>query len=263
MGDNGGLPATGPVRVETLDDGALWRVVLATPRANILDMAKTETLSAIFDRARDTPRLKAVVIEGDGPHFSFGASVEEHLPADCARMLRGFHALFGRILDAGVPTIAAVRGHCLGGGLELAAFCTRLIATPDARLGQPEIVLGVLAPVASVALVERVGRGRAEHLCLSGATVDGAEAHAWGLVDEVAADPGAAALDYARTHLLPRSASSLRFAQRAVRAGFAERFRAELAVVERMYLEDLMRTADALEGLNAFIEKRSPAWSDS
>jgi cyclohexa-1,5-dienecarbonyl-CoA hydratase len=249
--------------VEPLENGAVWRVMLATPKANILDMEKSEMLCSIFSRARDDRHLKAIVVEGEGPHFSFGASVEEHLPGTCEAMIRGFHRLFGLMLEAQVTTLAAVRGQCLGGGLELAAFANRVIAAPGARLGQPEIVLGVFAPVASVILAERVGRGRAEDLCLSGRSLTAEEGLRIGLVDEVADDPGQAALDYVRKYLLPRSASSLRLALGAVRTGFAARFRRELTEVERLYLDDLMKTRDAEEGLRAFIEKREPKWSDA
>jgi len=253
----------GAVRTEVLDDGAIWRVLLATPKANILDMEKSELLCSVFDRAAGEPGLKAIVIEGEGPHFSFGASVEEHLPGKFENMIPGFHRLFRRIIDASVITLAAVRGQCLGGGLELASFCNRVFASPDVKLGQPEILLGVFAPVASVFLPERIGRGAAEDLCLSGRSVSAEEAHRLGLVDSIADDPGEAALDYARKHLLPRSASSLRMAVRAVRGGWSERFLAELDRVERLYLNDLMSTTDAVEGLCAFVEKRPPAWSDN
>jgi cyclohexa-1,5-dienecarbonyl-CoA hydratase len=160
-------------------------------------------------------------------------------------------------------TLAAVRGQCLGGALELASFCHRVFAAPDAKLGQPEIVLGVFAPVASVALPARVGQSHAEDLCLSGRSIGGEEALRIGLVDELADDPGDAALAYARAHLLPRSASSLRLAVRAVRQGFADRFRADLAEVERLYMNELMSTADAQEGLQSFVEKRKPEWRDA
>jgi len=256
-------PADGPVRVEELDDGAIWRVQLATPKANIVDMAKTEVLSGIFERAAESVDLKAVILEGQGPHFSFGASVPEHLPGSFEAMLRGFHGVFLRMLDASVVTLAAVRGQCLGGGLELVTFCNRIFASPDAKLGQPEIVLGVFAPVASVVLADRVGRGRAEDICLSGRSLGAEEALAIGLVDQIADDPGEAALAYAREHLLPKSASSLRLAVRAARHGFDERFRREIAEVERQYAEDLMATADAVEGLNAFLQKRQPEWKNS
>ncbi|HXV15030.1 MAG TPA: cyclohexa-1,5-dienecarbonyl-CoA hydratase [Candidatus Krumholzibacteria bacterium] len=250
------------VRVENMDDGAIRRVVLNTPRANILDRDKTVALTHVFEKAREDARVKAIVLEGEGPNFSFGASVQEHLPESCAAMLAAFHGLFRAMLDASVVTLAAVRGNCLGGGLELAAFCNRVFAAGDARLGQPEITLGVFAPVASVILCERMGRGGAEDLLLSGRTVTAAEAMRLGLVDEVDDDPFEAALSYARAHLLPRSASSLRWAVRAARLGFGDRLVAELGRLEAMYLEDLMPTADANEGLRAFLEKRTPAWRD-
>jgi cyclohexa-1,5-dienecarbonyl-CoA hydratase len=253
----------GPVRLEPLLAGALWRVVLATPKANIVDMEKSGILRSIFERAADQRDLKAILIEGEGPHFSFGASVEEHLPGSFEAMIRGFHSLFLCMLDASVPTLAAVRGQCLGGGLELASFCHRVFAAPQASLGQPEIQLGVFAPVASVFLAERVGRGAAEDLCLSGRSLSADEAMRIGLVDEIADDPSEAALAYASEHLLPRSASSLRLAVRAVREGLAGRFRAELAQVERLYLEELMSTADATEGLKSFLDKRKPRWSNA
>jgi cyclohexa-1,5-dienecarbonyl-CoA hydratase len=159
-----------------------------------------------------------------------------------------------------VPALAAVRGQCLGGGLELASFCHRVFAAPDARLGQPEIVLGVFAPVASLMLPERIGRANAEDLCLTGRIVDASEAKQMGLVDVVAEEPEKAALEYARTHLLPRSASSLRHAVRALRLPLSRRLEGELARLERLYLEDLMGTQDAAEGIQAFLEKRAPVW---
>jgi cyclohexa-1,5-dienecarbonyl-CoA hydratase len=262
MSATGEVLKDGPVRVEALEGGALWRVVLNTPKANLVDMEKCGLLSEIFLRAGEEGNLKAIVLQGEGPHFSFGASVVEHLPGRVEDMLKGFHGLFHRMLDARVPTLAAVRGQCLGGGMELAMFCNRIFASPDARLGQPEIVLGVLAPVASVMLAERVGRGRAEHLLLSGAAVSAEGALAMGLVDELTDDPAERALAYVREHLLPKSASSLRFAVEAARVGFADRFRKELADVERLYLTGLMATSDAPEGLRAFVEKRDPQWSN-
>jgi cyclohexa-1,5-dienecarbonyl-CoA hydratase len=251
-----------PVRLEVLDEGALWRVFLAKPKANILDRRMSEALTDVFTRAREDAAVRAIVLEGDGPHFSYGASVQEHLPEQCEAMLRTFHGLFRAMLQAAVPTLAAVRGQCLGGGLEVVAFCNRVFASTDALFGQPEIVLGVFAPVASLLLAERMGRGGAEDLLLTGRTIDVGDALRLGLIDEIADDPAQAALAYARAHLVPRSASSLRFAVRGARAEFTERFLAGLERVESLYLLELMRTADAREGLNAFLEKRSPAWSN-
>lgn len=251
-----------PVRVEALEQGAVWRAVLATPPGNVLDAPKVAALRSLFERARAERGLKAILLCAEGSHFCFGASVEEHLPARFGRMLRDFHGMLDALVDCAVPCLAAVRGLCLGGGLELASFCHRLLAAPGAKLGQPEIALGVFAPAASFVLAERTGRGRAEDLCLSGRRVDAAEALRMGLVDELAEDPEGAALEYARAHLLPRSASSLRFAVRAARGDFQARFRARAAELERLYAE-LMATGDAVEGLEAFLEKREPRWSDA
>ena len=253
---------TASVRVETLEEGALWRVCLATPRGNVLDTAKIDLLADVFARAAAEKGLKAVLLDADGPNFSYGASIEEHLPPKFRTLIPVFHALLQRMLDASVVTLAAVRGQCLGGGLELASFCHRVFAAPDAKLGQPEIALGVIAPAASVLLVERLGRGAAEDLCLSGRSIDAAEALRLGLVDEVGDDPTAAAHAYFRQHLLPRSASSLRLAARALRESFGRRLREDLVRVERIYFDELMATGDAVEGLNAFLEKRPPRWRD-
>ena len=252
----------GPVKIEILENGQVWHVRLNTPKANILDGEKVREFTRIFQEAKGASDLKVILVEGEGPHFSFGASVPEHLPGKYEEMIHGFHGMFRVILDMQVPLLAAVRGQCLGGGLELVTVCHRIFAAPDAKLGQPEIMLGVLAPVASVALADRVGRGAAEDLCLSGRSLDAAEALRVGLVDDVSDDPGEAAIEYCREYLLPRSASSLRLAVKAVRAGYAKRFRKELAKVEKLYLEKLMATHDAAEGLNAFMEKRKPEWKN-
>jgi len=265
MEKTGGAPAAlhEPVRRERLEGGVLWRLVLATPKANVLDAAKIRALTEAFRAARVERGLRCVLLEGEGPNFSFGASVEEHLPGRFEVMLSAFHGLFRVMLESAVPTAAVVRGQCLGGGLELASFCTRVFAAPDARLGQPEIKLGVVAPVASFWLPERVGRSAAEELLLTGRSVTAEEARALRLVDELAEDPSAAALAWFRAHLAPLSASSLRLAQRLARAGLARRFERELADAERAYREELMPTADANEGLRAFLEKRAPRWSDA
>ncbi len=243
-------------------DGALLRLRLSRPKANILDAGMIAALAAAIDGRLAEPALKAVLLDAEGPHFSFGASVEEHLPAHCAQMLASLHALLGDLVASPVPLLVAVRGQCLGGGLELACAGNLVFAAPDATLGQPEIKLAVFAPAASCLLPERVGRARAEDLLLSGRSVGAAEALSIGLVDFVDDDPEAAALAYFDQHLAPLSASSLRFALAAVRGDRAERVRARLAAVERLYLDQLMATHDAVEGLEAFVARRAPNWEN-
>ena len=158
--------------------------------------------------------------------------------------------------------MVAVRGQCLGGALEVAAAGHLIFAAPDANLGQPEIKLGVFAPAASCLLPMRIGQVRAEDLLLSGRTISADEAYRLGLVTSVVDDPEAAALAYFDEHLAPLSASSLRHALAAVRGGVQEEVRMRLGEVEALYLDKLMNTGDAVEGLTAFIERRPPVWEN-
>jgi cyclohexa-1,5-dienecarbonyl-CoA hydratase len=258
--------AEAPVKVWRERDGRLLRVRLSRPKANVLDAGMVTALDATFAElarpAPGQPALRAVLLDAEGPHFSFGASVPEHLPGQFEGMLRGFHALVLRVLETTVPVLVAVRGQCLGGGLELATAGGPIFAGKDAKLGQPEIVLGVFAPFASCILPERIGPAAAEELLLSGRSVDAEEALRLGLVNAVADDPEAAALAWFDAHLAARSASSLAHAVRAVRAGLVERVRTKLAALEQQYAAGLMTTRDAVEGLTAFIEKRPARWED-
>ena len=251
-----------PLKAWLEKDGALLRLRLSRPKANIVDAAMIAGLRSALREHLPGARLRAVLLDAEGPHFSFGASVEEHLPESCAAMLRDLHALILQLVASPVPVLVAVRGQCLGGGLEVAAAGHRIFAAPGAMLGQPEIKLAVFAPAASCLLPERIGQARAEDLLFSGRGIGAEEAHRIGLVDALADNPSPAALAWFEEHLAPRSAASLRFAVRAARAGFVERIRAKLAEVERLYLEELMATHDAVEGLTAFIAKRPAKWED-
>ena len=243
-------------------DGQVLRLQLARPKANIVDAAMIDALSAALDSHIAESRLMAVVLDADGPNFSFGASVEEHLPAQCAGMLDKLNALLARMLDCPVPIIAAVKGHCLGGGLELACAAGRIVAAPGAKLGQPEISLAVIAPAASCLLPERIGQSQAEALLLSGNSVDAHAALEMGLVDDISDDPAQAAMAWIDANLIGKSATSLRIAVHAARYDYVTRVKKKLATVTAMYLDDLMKTKDAVEGLEAFLEKRKPVWEN-
>ncbi len=253
---------TSPLAIIHDLDGAVLRLRLNRPKANIVDAEMIAALDAALAEAAGERDLVAVLIEAEGPHFSFGASVEEHLPAQCAQMLKALHGLVKRMLGFPVPVLVAVRGQCLGGGLEVAMAGHMIFAAPDAKLGQPEMMLGVFAPAASCLLPERVGQARAEDLLYSGRSITGEEAGAWGLADAVADAPEAAALAWVERHLKPKSASSIRFAVRAARAGYCREMSARLDEVEALYLDDLMSTRDAVEGLEAFLAKRKPEWEN-
>jgi len=250
---------TSPLKVWFEAEGRLLRLRLARPKANIVDAAMIAALRAALSEHLGNGNLAGVLLDAEGPHFSFGASVEEHMPAQCAAMLKSIHALVLQLVDSPVPVLVAVRGQCLGGGLEVALAGHMIFVAPDASLGQPELKIGVFAPAASCLLPELIGPGRAIDLLLSGRSISGADAAAMGMA-QVAADPEAAALAYFNEHLKPKSASSLRFAVRAARCDYAARVRAKIERVERMYLEELMKSHDAVEGLEAFVGKRAAQW---
>jgi cyclohexa-1,5-dienecarbonyl-CoA hydratase len=249
-----------PLKVWLEREGALLRLRLARPKANLIDAEMIRALRDAFDAHRSNTGLIAALVDHEGPHFSFGASVPEHLPERCEEMLASLHALIGTMLEWPKPILVSVQGSCLGGGLEFALAGHLLFASPDAQFGQPEMKLGVFAPAASVLLPLRIGQARAEDLLYSGRPIDAQTALEWGLAGSVSEGPSAAALDYYERHLATKSAASLALAVRAARGSFAELARARLADVEMLYLDELMKTRDAKEGLAAFIEKRMPRW---
>ena len=251
---------TQPVRTWFEADGRLLRLRLSRPKANLIDAAMIAALDAALTEHSVNSQLGAVVLDAEGSHFSFGASVEEHLPGQCAAMLAGLHRLVLRMIEFPVPLLVAVRGQCLGGGLEVALAGHLMFVAPDATLGQPEMKLGVFAPAASCLLPELIGPVRSFDLLVSGRSITGGEAAARGIAHEAATDPEHAALAYFEEHLKPKSASSLRYAVKAARLDYITRVKDKIRAVERLYLDELMATHDAVAGLEAFIAKRMPQW---
>lgn len=251
-----------PLKVWIEAEGRLLRLRLSQPKANLIDAAMIATLDAALAAHLENTAIGAVLLDAEGSHFSFGASVEEHLPGQCEAMLGNLHRLILRLVESPVPVLVAVRGRCLGGGLEVALAGHVMFVSPDAILAQPEMNLGVFAPAASCLLPELIGPARAIDLLLSGRGISGNEAVAIGLAREAAADPERAALAYFDQHLKQKSATSLRCAVKAARFDYCARVRAKIGSVERLYLDELMATHDAVEGLNAFIGKRAAQWQN-
>ena len=257
------VPPNMPSHSETIQlqlaDRTAW-ITLDRPPLNILDIPMMRSLDAALARA--LPQSDFVVFQGAGAKaFSAGADVGDHTPKRVAKMLSAFHALFRRLAAAKCLTIAAVHGHCLGGGMELAAFCDFVLATESAQFGQPEIKLGCYPPVAMVILPHLIGMRAAAHLILTGREVSAGEAHRLGIVTRVVADDQlttavAALLEELRT----LSPSVLHLTRKTLRQLHARDFLKQLKEAERVYLSELMRTHDAQEGIRAFLEKRKPVW---
>jgi cyclohexa-1,5-dienecarbonyl-CoA hydratase len=182
-------------------------------------------------------------------------------------MLRGVHEIFRRLHRSPMITLAAINGHCYGGGAELALFCDFVLAGRSANIGFPEITLGCLPPVASLILQKKCGSALATDLVLAGRTLTGAEAAASGLATRLL--PGGKkfgpALDQCIRQITGHSAAAQRHARAALRLScrYHESFEERLGRIEALYLNQLMKTRDAREGLAAFMEKRKPRWLDA
>ncbi|MCX6189013.1 MAG: enoyl-CoA hydratase-related protein [Bacteroidetes bacterium] len=253
------------INIETLYNETVARIILDDGKGNVLDHLMMEELQILLTSFKNQHKLKLITIEGAGKHYSFGASVEEHQKDSAGAMLRGFHNLFYSLRDLAIPTLSKISGQCLGGGMELAIMCNFLFADKTAKLGQPEIILGVFPPPASIILPEKIGLARAEELLLTGRTINAEEGKTIGLLNEVFDDKDAlekGTQEWIEKNIIPKSASSLRFGVRASRMKFNHILTSFLPQLESLYVNQLMETKDANEGINSFLEKRKPVWEN-
>jgi cyclohexa-1,5-dienecarbonyl-CoA hydratase len=243
-------------------DGGHLQLILDQPKGNIISRALIGDLRAALAAVPRTSSIRLVTIEGAGDHFSYGASVEEHLPEHIADVLPALHDLVRALLAVPAPTAAIVRGRCLGGGFEVALACDLLFASSTAVMGIPEITLGVFPPAATALLPLKIGSSRAAGAILTGQAHPVAHWVEAGLVELTApAQELKAAVDHwFQIHLAAQSAAALRCAAIATRVGLRKHVDAVLPELERYYLETLMGTKDAVEGITAFLEKRAPVW---
>lgn len=254
---------TEPRGVAMTLEGAVATVTFSRPPMNVLDAARLRALDERVAEAAAEPGVKLIALAGLGRDFSAGTDIREHTPEAVKGLLRDFHALIRRLLTCDVPTVALVQGRALGGGAEMALACDFIFAETTSSFGFPEIRLGVFPPAASVLLERRVGRSRAADLVLCGASISAESAEKRGLINALV-NPGDLihALDTMRQRLEPLSASTLRVAKKALRRGATGDALGALDAVERIYLDELMKTDDAKEGVAAYLAKRPPAWKN-
>jgi cyclohexa-1,5-dienecarbonyl-CoA hydratase len=248
------------VKLRFSSDANAYRITLSDPPLHILDIALLEELRETLGRVANDRH--ALILDATGEKaFSAGASVQDHLGDRVTAMLSAFHDCFRILARLDLVTVALVRGAALGGGCELAMACDFVLASDRARFGQPEINLGVFPPVAAYQLSRQTAPRKGLELLLTGDAVDAATAERLGLVNAVFphAEFDARAEEWLQ-RVYRQSASSVRFAKKAFRLAQAADFEDRLARVERLYLEELMQTGDATEGLEAFLEKRKPEW---
>ena len=254
------------IKAEYNHNNSVARIILDDGKGNVLDSIMMGDLLELLNSFKDKNDLKLITFEGEGKHFSFGASVEEHTKENAPKMLKEFHQLFYTITDLAIPTLAKISGQCLGGGLELALVCNFLFAEKSANIGQPEILLGVFPPPASVILPLKIGNAKAEELIITGKVISAEEGKTMGLINEVFEDKDAMEKEldeWIKKNIINKSASSLRYVVRASRTTFNHLLRKMLPAVEEMYINGLMETEDANEGIISFLEKRKPEWKNT
>jgi cyclohexa-1,5-dienecarbonyl-CoA hydratase len=243
----------------TIEDGRA-DLVLDRPPVNVLNIEMMGEMSAALYSAAEVEDLRVLVIRAERKFFSAGVDVGEHTGDMAPKMLAAFNGLIADILDFPLPTVALVTGGALGGGCEVTLACDLVLASEKATIGQPEIKVGVYPPPAMLLLPDLIGPRRAVDLIFTGRILEAAEAREYGLFNHVyAADEFAAKADEVIGGLTALSGTVLRRTVEVMRSG--ESFREGMEPVEGHYLEELMTTKDAQEGLAAFLEKRRPRWT--
>ena len=249
------------------EDGRLLWITLDRPKGNVLGRVTLGELVVALERHRDDPRLKLIVLRGGGGQFSYGAAIDEHQPGQMRELLVALHTAARRLAAHPVPVAALIEGRALGGALELAICCHFIFAMHDARLGCPEIKLGVLPPLFAVAAPARFGGMLTERLMLTGEEIDATTADRAGWL--TGRFPSGVPAEFSmrewfRAHLAPLSAFAIREATRAVRirSPLAAALGSPLDDSERDYMERVARSHDGNEGITAFMEKRAPRWED-
>ncbi len=234
---------------------------LNRPPVNVIHIPMLENLAAALDKLAGDPEVRVLVLQAAGKMFSAGVDVADHTTEKVGTMIPLFNQVCRSLAEFPVPTIAAAGGHALGGGCELVLCCDLAVMAESAKLGQPEINLAVFAPIAALRLPYLVGYRVAADLMFTGRALNAREALQMGLINAVVpaeALEGWVSDKCAAIAEMSRAAMVLQ--KRSLRLGYGH-WAAALPEVQEIYLNELMKTADAKEGLAAFIEKRKPVWS--
>lgn len=237
------------------------RISLRNPPLNVIDFPMMDELARTLTEAEGRTDVSILVFAGEGNDFSGGVDIAAHAPDKVEEMLARFHAVIRMLVGTRKVTVAVARGRCLGGGAELALVCDMAFTTDDAEWGFPEVKLGCYPPVAVTALSAVVGQKRAAELILSGRTITGRDAASIGLATRSVPEAElGAVVEGCVASLAQLSPAALAVAKKAMYAWDAVHFDKGLARAEKIYLEELMKTEDAKEGIEAFLQRRKPVW---
>ena len=236
---------------------------LKRPPLNILNIAMMAEINQALEEMIPRSDMKVLTFRSNEKAFSAGVDVGEHTAEKVGEMMNTFGKMFRLLNTIKCVTVAAVRGAALGGGCELATYCDIILASDRSKFGQPEIAVGVYAPVAVAVFPQLVGRHRALELLITGDVISAEESHRIGLVNHIFPDDGFdEELEKFLAKITSKSAAVIGLTKKVVDQGLYLGVPAAVKIAEDMYLKELMRTEDAHEGLSAFLEKRPPSWQD-
>lgn len=249
------------LKIEKADGVA--RITFARPKHNVLNIEMMNELNSELESLVADNDLKCLVIYGEGPSWCAGVEVADHKPEMADDMITTFNHIFALLDRLEVPTIAAVHGACLGGGMEVAIACDIIIAGKSALFGQPEIKLGFVPPYAAIRLPHLVGPSKALEICTTGKRYTAAEAQSMGMVNHVVEDDQfSEATDKLVKEIQANSPLIIRLNKQAVKRHLGMAFPEALQSVSNLFLNTLMKTEDVLEGIASFEEKRRPVWKN-
>lgn len=245
-------------------DKGIARLTLNRPPANVLSVEMMGEINAALESLEYEKSVKALVLSATGKYFSPGFELSDHLGDRGYLMLENFRRIFENMARIDKPTVAVVAGPALGAGSLLAAGCDFVYAAATAsKFGHPEIKGGVFNPVAAALLPHLVGRKKAIEILLTGVGITAADAERIGLITRAVADDKLEAEVAALlARLQEHSAAVLQLTRRAVAGGQDLPLPDAIRHAEDVYLNQLMATEDAEEGLKAVMGKRKPVWKD-
>ncbi len=246
------------IKVEIEDQVA--RLILSRPPLNVVDIKMMKEIIKALEEIEESDTV-VTVLSAEGKHFSAGAEVKEHFPDQLGKLLPVFTELLVRLMKSDNITIAAVKGYALGGGCEIPLACDMILASENAKFGQPEISLGHYPPFAIFYLPRVVGVKKAYELILTGDPISAKEAEEIGIVNRVFPDDKFdEKVEEFVSGLLKKSPVALKLTKKALRASLGIPVETIMDVVNDIYLSQLIRSEDSVEGLTAFLEKREPRW---
>jgi cyclohexa-1,5-dienecarbonyl-CoA hydratase len=241
----------------------IGKITLNNLPLNILNIEMMKEINQAL-KEFNGKNLKALILNSNGKAFSAGVDVSDHTKEKVGEMIDVFHEIFTNLINLKFPTIALVNGAALGGGCEVATFCDIIIASEKSKFGQPEIKVGVFPPIAAAIFPKIMPSKKALELIITGEVITVNQAKELGLVNHVLPVENfeEEADKLVKEKIATNSAIVLQLTKRAFIEGATRNYTESIKKIEDIYLDELMKTDDANEGLAAFLEKRQPVWKD-